>query len=411
MDRQERLHALDAVRGGALLAGVILHAAMSFLPGFAATGLPIYDNSPSTTLGVAFFVIHMGRMTIFFVIAGFFGRLLLHRDGLRGFLANRAKRIALPLVLGWLVVFPVIVAAVIWGAIKLGIQAPSPPPEPPGDGPLLPFPLAHLWFLYVLLWLYGLAAVVHVALERWLDAGGRLRRGLDLLVRGLLMQVWSPWVLAAPLAAVLCIMPVWIAWFGIPTPDQSLIPNLPASLAFSTAFGLGWLIQRQTVLLKVWEAQWAWHLGAALGLTAVCLWLGGLQPLYAPLPPGGTTVSYAICYTAGLWHWTCAVLGIALRFFADGSPVRRYVADASYWIYLMHLPLVFLLQVAVMDLPWHWTVKFPLVLAVTLSLLFASYHWLVRSTWIGQLLNGRRYPRRAVIAENVPTPVKVFADE
>jgi hypothetical protein len=30
--------------------------------------------------------------------------------------------------------------------------------------------------------------------------------------------------------------------------------------------------------------------------------------------------------------------------------------------------------------------------AVTFALMFASYHYLVRSTFIGQVLNGRRYP-------------------
>ena len=57
MTTHERLHSLDAVRGFALLAGVALHAAVSFLPGFAVTGWPIADNSPSVPLGVTFFVI------------------------------------------------------------------------------------------------------------------------------------------------------------------------------------------------------------------------------------------------------------------------------------------------------------------------------------------------------------------
>jgi ABC-type multidrug transport system ATPase subunit len=58
------------------------------------------------------------------------------------------------------------------------------------------------------------------------------------------------------------------------------------------------------------------------------------------------------------------------------------------------LPVVAALQVLVGDLPWHWTVKFPLILAVSFTLLFASYHLLVRSTAIGAVLNGRRYPRK-----------------
>ena len=72
------------------------------------------------------------------------------------------------------------------------------------------------------------------------------------------------------------------------------------------------------------------------------------------------------------------------------------MADASYWVYLLHLPLVFFLQVAVQDVPWHWSLKFPLILSLTLVPLFVSYHFLVRPTVIGGWLNGRRYPRRIV---------------
>ena len=37
-------------------------------------------------------------------------------------------------------------------------------------------------------------------------------------------------------------------------------------------------------------------------------------------------------------------------------------------------------------------VKAALVLAGSVPILYASYHFLVRTTWVGLLLNGRRYP-------------------
>ena len=57
----QRLHGLDAVRGLALVAGVVLHATMAFLPGPQLW--MVIDPSRSTTLSVTFFVIHMARMT------------------------------------------------------------------------------------------------------------------------------------------------------------------------------------------------------------------------------------------------------------------------------------------------------------------------------------------------------------
>ena len=46
-----------------------------------------------------------------------------------------------------------------------------------------------------------------------------------------------------------------------------------------------------------------------------------------------------------------------------------------------------------MKVPLHWAIKFPLILAITLAVLLVSYHYLVRPTFIGALLNGRKYPR------------------
>jgi ABC-type multidrug transport system ATPase subunit len=103
---------------------------------------------------------------------------------------------------------------------------------------------------------------------------------------------------------------------------------------------------------------------------------------------------YALAYAAGVWSWTIAIVGIGLRFFAKPGATKRYIADASYWIYLVHLPLVMFLQALVHRLPWHWTVKFALVLSAALGVLFLSYHAFVRFTFVGEILNGRRQGRQ-----------------
>ena len=49
------------------------------------------------------------------------------------------------------------------------------------------------------------------------------------------------------------------------------------------------------------------------------------------------------------------------------------------------------MQVAIQNLPLHWSIKYPFILAVAMAVLFGSYHTLVRYTMIGEVLNGRRY--------------------
>jgi ABC-type multidrug transport system ATPase subunit len=381
-----RIHALDAVRGFALLAGVWLHAAMSYLPGFQ--GWPLLDNSPSVPLGVTFYVIHMFRMTTFFLIAGFFGRMLLHRGDVRAFVRNRAIRVVIPLVVGWVVCFPLVATALV---LASGTAA----APPPGAGVLqrsaLSFPWTHLWFLYVLTLLYATTLVIRQGIVERLDRTGTFRTLIDRAVRMLLKTSLMPLVLAAPLALALVTVPDWVLWSGIPTPDQSLIPNLPAFVGFSTAFACGWLLHRQIALLQLLEQRWTFHVLLAIGLTIVSLSMVGLAPQTAAPQSTGSTLLYSVVYTLGLWSWTFGILGVGLRFFANASAVRRYIADSSYWIYLAHLPLIFFLQLAMKDVPWHWSIKFPIVVIAALALLFLSYHSLVRSTFIGETLNGRRH--------------------
>jgi ABC-type multidrug transport system ATPase subunit/peptidoglycan/LPS O-acetylase OafA/YrhL len=401
MSAPHRLHALDAVRAFALLLGIVLHATMSFF-----LGMPARDGSPSATLAVAFYVIHTFRMSLFFLLAGLLAHGAFHRRGWRGFVADRAKRILVPLVAGWVILAPLTIAAVSWGLARTYPQGLPAGADAATAGPQ-GFPLLHLWFLYYLCILYvvvlGLRAGV-VALDR----DGVLRERIDALVAQGLASRLAPLALAAPTCAVLYLDPTWPVWFGIPTPDRGLTPTLPAVVAFGTALALGWLLARRRDLLDVLARQWASHLAAAVALSATCLAVVGPMPdLTAPtaLAGGaGVRLGYAAGYAVAIWCWTLGLLGAAVRFCSHAGTVRRYLADAAYWLYLTHLPLVFALQVLAMDLPLHWAVKFPAIIAVTLAVLLPSYHYLVRPTYLGELLSGRRYPRRAANEPVAPAP-------
>src|ERR1700761_552281 len=76
----ERLHALDAARGAMLLLGIVFHASLSFLPSRVPLWI-VMDNQRSLTLAVVFHVLHVFRMTAFFVLAGFFAHMSFHKKG------------------------------------------------------------------------------------------------------------------------------------------------------------------------------------------------------------------------------------------------------------------------------------------------------------------------------------------
>ena len=401
----ERLHALDGVRGFALLLGIVLHATLSFVPAPTRFWF-IQDTHQSVVLALVFFAIHVFRMTTFFLMAGFFARMSFHRRGTWGFARDRLQRIALPLVIGWPIVFAPM-ALVVISASKFPNGGPIP--GAPGWPPVLPnFPLAHFWFLYVLLQLYAAMLLLRSAIVR-LDGSGAIRATLDWLVARIMRSPLGPAILAIPIGIAFSLDPKWINVMGVRTPDQSLVTNLQALIGFGTAFGFGWLLHRQPDLLRMLERRWLWNLLRAVGLILISFMLAGMMlstPGAPSLPVRADTLRLvaAALYALAIWVSTFAVIGLALRFMSGFSQTRRYIADASYWLYLIHMPIVMALQLAVSQLDWPWSVKFSIILVVALAVMLASYHLLVRFTVVGLVLNGRRAPRQPVAAAAITGP-------
>jgi len=392
MSTNERFNSLDAVRACALLAGIVLHCITSFLPGFRDANWPLSDSSTSAGLGVLFFTIHLFRMSLFFIIAGFFAHILYQRLGAMGFIKNRLRRIGLPLLAFYFVVMPFTVIAIIWGARQLGIKGPPETVWPmPIIGPAVPW--GHLWFLYLLLLIYMLVLTVRTLAARF-GTSSTISEKIGQFLAFLIRTGLAPLVLTAPIAVPLFYATWWQQWFGIPSPIVGLVPNLPGLIAYGAAFLVGWYLHRQQECLKTLAADWFWYFSGALVGTITTLYLVGITPKFSVIALSNVERAiYAGSYVFAQWCWSFAIIGIAVSYLKAPNARWRYLADASYWMYLMHLPIVWLLQAWMLSWPLEWPIKLFLILVITLALLFASYHYLVRSSFIGQFLNGRKYPR------------------
>ncbi len=398
-----RYHSLDAVRAFALLLGVVFHAAESFEES-ASTYWAIGDNSPSLALDVFRHVSHSFRLELFFLIAGFFAHLMLVKRGTRGFIRNRLNRILVPLVVGWAVLYPLLVLIWVTGAAKSGnwgmigvpeeLRSASPLMLTVGFfinlGFLEKFDLTHLWFLHQLLAIYVLILAARFAVLR-LPGGGETF--LDRLDRGFGWVISSRW---QALILMLFSLPFLYAQGGwsVDTPKESLIPDPVTTLLFGLIFMVGWMFHRRPELLESVAGRWkaSIALGVVLILpTRFLTWnLHDLEffDRYRSLIRIGHFVMYGLM----MWSFMMGFLGLFVRWRRTESATWRYIADSSYWIYIAHLPLVVSLQVWVALWPVHWWVKFPLINLIAFPVLFLSYHFLVRSTLIGKQLSGRRYP-------------------
>ena len=229
----------------------------------------------------------------------------------------------------------------------------------------------HLWFLYYLLWLL-LAFVVVVCLKRklaWLKFAAWLTT-----IPGVLL-VWLPLTFLAQL--------MMRQSFG-PDTAAGLIPWPPKLLYYGLFFAFGALCYGCDQALTRVGQRWIACLVFALPL----LFLGinafesqGVTWSTDHLITTGTAVLYA-------WLMIFGFLGLFQRFFVSGHPGIRYVSDASYWLYVAHLPVIITLQIWVSLWPWPSVVKLLFVCGLTYVLLILIYRYAVRYTAVGTMLNG-----------------------
>lgn len=387
-----RLHDLDGVRAFALLLGVAFHAGLSFLPFFI--GWAVMDVSTSPVVGALLLTAHAFRMPLFFLIAGYFSRMSFHRRGPAAFVGSRVLRLGVPFIAGWFLLRPLLVSGWIMGAqsmrgevdvlagLRLGFAELGKLPEGLFVG-------THLWFLYYLLLISATAIILRTIVVSLLPSVGyKLTTLADAGIRRA-ANSRLPWLLVIPTTA-LCLhaMDGW----GIATPDRSLRPIFSVSTFYALFFLSGWLLHRHDELRHTFTRVTPARVGTVLiaGCVTVLLSAFESQPDHPHIDV--LRAVFCISYATLTWSMIGLTMGIFRQCCRQANRLVRYLADAAYWIYLVHLPIVVWLQVALAEWPLHWSVKLTVIFAVTTLASILVYDLAIRPTCVGQVLNGRRRP-------------------
>lgn len=373
----QRLHALDSLRAFAMLLGVFFHAAISFM--VTDFEWAIKEKNPHHIFDVFVAASHGFRMQLFFLLAGYFGALLLDKLGTKGFILHRLKRIGLPFLLGMILLLPMLGVLFIYGAKHSVVSAPDFINEPPKQ-----IPTAHLWFLCYLLYLYALTLAVVLLAKRFPE---KLKSRLAFLSNKLLLSNWKIPLLAF-LTFLLMLQSEFFSDIGIP--GFAIAPIAHVLLYYWLFFGVGWLIYQCADCVEVFSKSGFALVG--IGMIALLIMLPCLY--FDQLTSGGLRSQLKIICNAAysLYNWVMVfgITGLFLRYFNGQTAWSRYLADAAYWVYLMHLPLIIYLQIESAKLPGNLIFKFVAVNAICIGILLLTYHWGVRYTWVGRMLNGPR---------------------
>lgn len=360
----QRRHHLDAIRVSAILLLIPYHAARYVQKG---------DGGAEFVDAVVWFV-HTWHMPLFFAISGFLAASALRRSSAVGQLRARFRRLGLPLVVGMLTVVPLANFLVIGAAALWPRKGALPPKRELDVANVFTLSPRHLWFIAYLLMISLIAIGVWLAIQRAPRLGAAVNRGF----RGLIGSWWAVPALASLSAAILITKTGWVAGG---TASNSLVPAPTLFAYYSLFFFFGWLLSGQADLVENLK-RGAWlRLGAGV-LIAVPAFLlfydngdftgnVGTPGILAEIDE---LRLYGL-FTVGLVCWLTlfGIWGVLARHIRRESRVLRYLADASFWIYLVHIPFLVALQSSLSTTDLAIPVRWALAVSGTLALALGTY--------------------------------------
>ncbi|WP_284218042.1 acyltransferase family protein [Agaribacter marinus] len=386
-----RHYYLDAVRAFALLLGIVFHASLSFVPIFI--GWAVMDINTSGVVSIFVFTSHAFRMPLFFLVAGFFTGLKLHQLGVSVFIKSRLTRIAIPFVIAWLILRPLLASGWVMGAESMQGEVNVWTGLLAGVNSLLNAPNdflvgTHLWFLHYLLSITFAMILLKSLLSTDQHIYENVRKLILTIVTWLCSSTWGTLCLVICTSTVLWFMRGW----NIDTPDKSLIPELPIFALYAGFFALGWVLQKHPVLLGKfmclnWQKCFLCLISTIIGVSLSEYEGQSGHPHYYWLK-----ALFLVCYAMMMWTYVMIAMRICRRFFYQANKVIQYISEASYSLYLVHLPIVIYLQIIFAELAFHWALKLLCICVITFVFSILLYDVLIRATIIGKVLNGKRKP-------------------
>lgn len=394
-----RRYELDWLRTLVVLGIIPFHA----LAIFGASSTSFVNSSVSVPILAAIwaFVLTWG-IPLIFLMAGAAARLALERRTPGAYIRERLIRLFVPMALVALVLSPLSIYFILLGNPGLASISPAPIQHPerlsdfavfyrtylgliaatlrdftPSLGILI---LAHLWFIPRLLIVSLLALPLVLAVRRRSDRLNGLAARLD---RQPALLILGGGLVTALVAAL--IRPGWLD--RVSTRWQFAGAWWEFFLDFAL-FLCGYLIYSRPRLIAGLSDLRGLPLSAGLTCAAAV----GVVTLFGKPPPSTSFAPAALAYSTALalsaWLLSLAFLAFALRYLAFSTPLQRYLTEAAFPVFVLHLPILAITAFYLLRLPLPWYVQYVLITSLTLIVALGIFHLVIRRTPVTRFLLG-----------------------
>ena len=418
MNSNERYHSLDFVRAIAMLLGVLLHVSMHFAE---HSKIPWAFNTWSTgeshgnvlNTNISNFI-HLFRMQLFYLIAGFFAQLVIDRKGYEYFSKDRLKRILVPFIFGVVILMPLtmgvwhnyapysnelinvglfgrIKIAFLWGYFNTGKEF---------GVDVIAF--QHFWFLYFLFIFY----FIHIFFIRNLKKF--TPRFFKNICSGFIRSSFKDY--KGMFLVVLLIFPLQYTLEDPFYPVNQFnfgVNNLSVYFIFYL-LGVG-LFQCKELLQRISKNCWIYLLISiplilflteptdkskydAVVITDLLSWkIFSLNLINEAIFIGGYERSLIVFFRVlASISISLSIIGLAFRYINKENKVVRYFSDSAYWVYWLHLSITFNLSYFFHDVPWLNSLsKTYVVLLVSILILYLTYDIIIKSNFISAYFIGK----------------------
>lgn len=382
--RPQRRPDIDWLRALAVLLLVPYHSALIF----CNDGIfPLRSGEDSELLSYFVGIVDPWHMPLLFVLSGAGTWFALRFRKPSQYARERAERLLVPLIFGTLLIVPpqVYLQRLNEGRFEGSFFA-FYPHFFDGVYPQGNLTWNHLWFVAYLFVFSLIVLPVFIRLgrepgERWVSSLASVseRRGGILLF-------------ALPVAVTEALFRA--AFPGI----QNLVWDWANFSSYLILFVLGFVTLtderfRQAISR---DGPLALVLGLITTSFGVSLHLTGVAPSpgYSP-----ARMAYTILETFNMWFWVIAFLGLGRRFLGFSNATLRYITEATYPFYILHMTVIVLIGFPAMKWRMGIASRYSIIVLASTLVTMVSYEVFVRRWSVSRFLFGMKPERGSVTRE------------